>query len=90
MNLHESRVTNLSKSLIEESDYKPIHFGLDSGTEGESDASENGNTRSMKEKLSDFESNYMKPLFKKSNSQQFNYDIEITEMKPSDGKPSQE
>lgn len=39
MNLHESRVSNLSKSLIEESDYKPIHFGLDSGTEGESDAS---------------------------------------------------
>ena len=28
----------------------------------------------------------MKPLFKKSNSQPFNYDIEITEMKNADKK----
>ena len=28
----------------------------------------------------------MKPLFKKSNSQPFNYDIEITEMKNTDKK----
>jgi|LakMenEpi03Aug12_release.lakeMendotaPanAssembly.Ray.scaffolds.fasta_scaffold1998457_2 hypothetical protein len=34
-NLHESRASNLSKSLIEESDYKPIQFGIDSGSEGQ-------------------------------------------------------
>jgi hypothetical protein len=28
----------------------------------------------------------MKPLFRKSNSQQFDYDIEITDLKPKDGK----
>lgn len=29
--LHDSRTSHLSKSLIEESDYKPVQFGLESG-----------------------------------------------------------
>ena len=53
----------MSRSLIEDRGYR----GPPPDGEGEEDR------RSIREKLSHFENQYMKPLFKKDNNNQFNY-----------------
>ena len=67
----------LSRSLIEENNFRPPNFDLESGGEGGKDEDDKATIR---EKLTHFENQYMKPLFKKAESEHFNYEIEIGEM----------
>ena len=75
--------SHLSRSLIEDSDYRSPNFDIESG---DADPKEDDGG-SIREKLTHFENQYMKPLFKKQENDQFNYDIEMVAEVHSEGNP---